>query len=179
MKSFMNRWWMEMVIVACIVVLSTCAVRALWAAGEEPPADRQKWVSKEHHLTLRIPAPEFPKDRPVWAVIERRPFTDAGTEFWAEVLRFPIAEDQELPWEVIVDVYVPEPGAYEYRAYCIDKLGTESEDRPVSAHVACVPAPPPAPEIIEISKLWADVDGDGFINAVDVQLVINVALGWA
>ena len=143
-----------------------------------PPEDRRAWVAMEHHLTINVPAPVAYEDRPAMVVIERRPYTAGDTELWTEVLRVPVDAAQTLPWELAVDVYVTEPGGYEYRAYAIGDKGEESANRNVAVSVACVPGPPNAPTIIEISKAAAaDVNLDGLVNAIDVQLCVNAVLG--
>lgn len=183
MKQSLVKDWLLVLLAMGAVGVFLCTMSISWAIGGNPPEDRKVFVALEHQLLVRVPGTEWNAElgyepaRIEWVIIERRPYDPTDLDFFLEVLRTQIPEDQTLPCDLLLDLRVLEPGAYQYRAYSISVAGNESEQRLECEYVVCVPGPPASPEIIEVTRLnAADVNCDGRVTATDVQLVINAAL---
>ena len=118
MTKLIERWWMEGVVVGCVIALLGPIVYHAIGAGTAPPAERELWVPAAHRVSVRVPE-LIETQRPlVLVVIERRPYGE-GADGWIIV----VSRDMTgipLPFEHSLEVGVQEPGWYEYRGFCVD-----------------------------------------------------------
>jgi len=202
--AFLKRHVMESIVGVVVLALAVYVTVAM-AAGTRPPSDENLvWAAAAHEIEIGMSAIS-PEQRSIAFVhIERRQAGSSSETDWTVVGMITSAEPGALDGGIEATIpidSVPEPGFYEYRGYVVDVDGQSSATPLVMIEVVGVAAPPPNLDYIRLkaSQARADFTGDSAVNtgdlqeflalmdrepvrhpnAVDIQTVINAAMGIA